>query len=312
MGTSDWTGIVHGDFSDLNKIRARLQAGADPLGSLWTYGSALHEAAKEGSPELVALLVAHVRDGELDGLNDGRSALWEAVFRDRSEIARVLVEAGADPWLDMMDGWSPGRLALAGPHLDLFGTPPEGIRLSAGEQAMADAGPQLAEVFSGIHYDGYSLLCVAGVGLNEAFRRLDGAIQVDAPAEPENWEDLDLSVVGLTSVPGGCVITQPWAYAADNDAVAGPVTIGTFGYGMYANPKSGNQGSIWRNGQAEAWDLHPGYDPRENSTAREVLASYVCEFSAIAHCMVYAGLSPNTSDCLESPQVWVRMPNIEG
>jgi hypothetical protein len=34
------------------------------------------------------------------------------------------------------------------------------------------------------------------------------------------------------------------------------LSVGTVCYGLYANPESGNQGSVFRDGVGEGWDLH--------------------------------------------------------
>src|SRR3954471_4920566 len=128
---SGWSGVVHGDWSDLAKIRAFLDAGADPDGEVWGYRRPLHVAAEEGSPQVVAELAGRVAD--VDAEHQGRSALWTAVYHGRPDNARVLVAAGADPWRPMMAGWSPGRLSLAGPTPDLSTVPDGEARLSGEE-----------------------------------------------------------------------------------------------------------------------------------------------------------------------------------
>ncbi|WP_258944854.1 hypothetical protein [Actinomadura luteofluorescens] len=85
------------------------------------------------------------------------------------------------------------------------------------------------------------------------------------------------------------------------------VTAGTFAYGMYANPKSGNQGHIAENGRRIKRDLHPGYDPDPTSTAREILASFASRRNAIVYGLVFASLRPDSTDCLERPDTWVRL-----
>lgn len=304
-GQADWSGIVYGDFTDLEKFRLRLNAGADPVGELWQFETPLHVAARVGAPEVVFELASRARD--VDALCQGRSALWNAVYHHRDDNALVLVELGADLWRPMMDGWSSGRLSLAGSLDDLFEVP-EGQVLTEEERAMAEAGPELAEVFSGISYDGFSVACVADLTAIEAVQRLSvGEIIVVDGHEP--WNELpfcgEMEIVGVTDVPGGCVIAQPWAYQAAD--VMGAVTIGTFAYGMYANPKSGDQGRIAEDGRLVKWDLHPGYDPDPDATARDVLASFASRRSAIVHCLVYADLRPTSTACLERPDAWVRL-----
>lgn len=256
---------------------------------------------------MVFELASRARD--IDALCEGRSALWNAVYHHRRDIALVLVEAGADLWRPMMDGWSPGRLSLAGPLDDLFEAP-EGQVLTEQERAMAEAGPELAEVLSEIAYDGFSVACVADLTAVEVVQRLDVVEIIVVDGHP-TWDELDfcgeMEIVGVTDVPGGCVIAQPWAYKADDFDVMRAVTPGTFAYGMYANPKSGSQGSIAEDGRLVKWDLHPGYDPYTDTTAREVLASFASRGSAIVHCLVYAGPCPDSTDCLECPDAWLRL-----
>ncbi|MGI5171700.1 ankyrin repeat domain-containing protein [Spirillospora sp. CA-253888] len=168
-GRADWSGIVRGDYADVAKFRQRLEAGADPLDEMRGLEPPLHVAAKAGSPQVLYELASHADD--IDTLCDGRSALWNAVCHRRDDNVLVLLERGADPWRPMMEGWSPGRLGLAGSFDDLF-EPPEGQGLTGREQAMADAGPELAEVFSTVPYDGFSVACVAGLTATEAAQRL--------------------------------------------------------------------------------------------------------------------------------------------
>lgn len=66
----------------------------------------------------------------------------------------------------------------------------------------------------------------------------------------------------------------------------------TLAYGLYANPKSGNQGCIFRDGSTEGWDLHPGGDPYPEATSREILVGYLTRGNAVAYCCAYAGLHP--------------------
>jgi hypothetical protein len=98
-------------------------------------------------------------------------------------------------------------------------------------------------MFSCIHYDGFSVACVAGLTAVESLGGLPvGEVVIPDDATPWHESDFwgDMDIVGVTDVSGGCVIVQPWAFRAAG--VLEAVTAGTFAYGMYANPKSGNQG----------------------------------------------------------------------
>jgi hypothetical protein len=67
---------------------------------------------------------------------------------------------------------------------------------------------------------------------------------------------------------GRCVVTQPWEYAPSIPGVPARLSVGTVCYGLYANPDSGNQGSIVRHGTIEGSDRHPGEDRTSTTPPR--------------------------------------------
>ncbi|MFD9353398.1 ankyrin repeat domain-containing protein [Streptomyces sp. NPDC060031] len=306
-----WAGIGWDGWQDHDGVRRRLDQGADP--EVWGGGRPLHRAAAFGSPEVVAELAGRVAD--VDALDDGTTALWEAVFSDRPDNAQALITAGADPWRPLIGGWSPGRLGLAGPAPDLFVVPEGGRGLSEAEQAAAREGKRLVAALGEFHYEGTGLACVAGIDAREAVRRLEAT-----PAEGEELEVLleepwaydsaeSLRIVGVTTVPGGCVVTQPWGYAPSTPGVLTRLSTGTVSYGLYANPKSGNQGKIIRNGTVEGWDLHPGGGPDLDDTPEEVLTSYLYRHSAVAYSCAFAGLQLTDARAVVGPpDMWVELP----
>ncbi|TDE28955.1 ankyrin repeat domain-containing protein [Actinomadura sp. 6K520] len=305
MDTNEWANVR---WDDLAQVRARLEAGADPDVVIFGYQRPLDFAAESGTQEVVAELARHVRD--VDAQHLGQSALWRAVFENRPDNARALVEAGAAPWRPVMAGWSPGRLSLAGPHPDLFA--PARAELSAAEAAAAAEAPRLIQALGDLDHDGSSLACVAGITAAEAARRLQAPI-VQAPTQDEEdglFDDADKSIVGATDVPGGCVIVQPWAYGASMPGMTKALSAGTVCYAMYANPKSGNQGSIGRDGVLEGWDLHPGGWAGANHTADEVLLAYLYLHKAVAFCFAYAGLRPTDTRSITGPfDMWLELPD---
>ncbi|QWB25792.1 MULTISPECIES: ankyrin repeat domain-containing protein [Streptomyces] len=304
-----WPGKGSG-WTDVEDIRRRLDGGADP--DEWRGGRPLHRAAVFGSAEVVAELAGHAAD--VDALEEGVTALWEAVMSRKPENARALAAAGADPWRPSIGGWSPGRLSLAGPTPDLFPIP-EGVRLTDTERAAAQEGRRLTTALGEFHYDGTGLACVAGIDAAEAVRRL-GATPVADEVIDELLEDpyaydmdASLQIIGVTSVPGGCVVTQPWGYAPEMPGVLTRLSAGTVCYGLYANPKSGNQGSIVRQGIVEGSDLHPGGGPYENDSSEEVLASYLYQHNAVAYSCAFAGLRlPDRRAVCGPPDAWVELP----
>lgn len=298
-----WTGLGHRSWADAAQIQDRLAAGADPDAELDWCDTPLHRAAVSGTPEVIALLAARVRD--VDALRAGRTALWQAVDDGRHDNARALAAAGADPWLPMMSGWSPGRLALAGPEPELFGPPPPGAGLTEAERDAVAEARRLTSALGEIWYDGIGLACVAGLDAAEAVRRLDATPVPDAEATGA----ATLDIVGVTDVPGGCVVTQPWGYAPQQPGVLRALSVGTRCYGLYANPKSGNQGSIAVDGAIEGWDLHPGGWAGEDDPPELVLAAHLYRHRAEAYSCAYAGLRLTDARAVTGPpDVWARLP----
>ncbi|MFG3351658.1 ankyrin repeat domain-containing protein [Streptomyces sp. NPDC048001] len=212
----------------------------------------------------------------------------------------------------------PGRLSLAGPTPELFAVP-EGVSLSDTERAAAQEAHRLTTASGEFYYDGTGLACVAGIDAAEAVRRLQAPPVADGELldvltelleDPYAYDmDESLHIVGVTSVPGGCVVTQPWGYAPQMPGVLARLSAGTLCYGLYANPKSGNQGSIARHGTIEDSDLHPGGGPDENDTAEQVLASYLYQHNAVAYACAFVGLRPTDRRAVTGPpDVWVELP----
>ncbi|MFC5825894.1 ankyrin repeat domain-containing protein [Nonomuraea insulae] len=309
--TAEWSDLRWNAWDDLVLVRARLDAGADPNEGAHTFLRPLHAAAEFGSPEVVAELAGRVDD--VDAECEGRTALWEAVFHDRPDNVTALVAAGADPWRPMMGGWSPGRLSLAGPTPGLFFPFPRGhARLTEAESAAVVEADRLTGVLGGFGYDGYSLACVRGVSADEAARRLAAE-----PADEEQLEEImedpfdeeAMRFIGLADVPGGCVVSQQSGYMASTPGVMKALSAGTVAYGMFASPKSGNQGCAYRDGEVVARDTHPGGSrvPGDDP-AEEVLLKYLYVGYAVAYCYAGAGLRPADDHSFVAPDTHVRLP----
>ncbi|MFD0469991.1 hypothetical protein ACFQ0B_17895 [Nonomuraea thailandensis] len=164
--------------------------------------------------------------------------------------------------------------------------------------------------------DGFSLACVAGITAAEAARRLEAT-----PADADDVEDImddpfsgsddGLSLIGITDVPGGCVVFQPWGYNASTPGVMKRLSAGSVCYGMFANPKSGNQGAVARDGVIEEWDTHPGGGSVSDHAATEdILTAYLYHHQAVAYCFAGAGLRPSdTRSITDQPDIWLELPD---
>lgn len=224
--------------------------------------------------------------------------------------------AGADPWRPMMNGWSPGRLSLAGPIPDLFALPDGEAGLSAAETAAVAAVKRLITALGHVDHDGFSVACVAGITAAEAARRLEGVPIDDAAVEEitdDPFSDVDdsLAVIGITDVPGGCIVFQPYGYNASAPGVMRRLSVGTVCHGMFANPKSGDQGAVARDGAIEEWDTHPGGgNVVGDESAEEILTTYLCQYQAMAYCYASAGLRPTDARSIVGPpDMWLRLPD---
>jgi hypothetical protein len=310
---SGWSGMTWESWKDHSLVRERLDAGADPSAPAWLGTPPLHRAAEWGSADVVAELAGRVDD--VDAEVGGRTALWRAVNGNHPDSARALVAAGADPWRPMMAGWSPGRLSLAGPTPDLFTVPPGEPGLSPEETAAAAEGKRLTAALGELWMEGLGLACVSGIDVAEAVRRLEATLVEDTSFMDDAWSysgdyEGTMRIVGATDVPGGCVITQPWGYTPSMPGVIWRLSAGTTCYSMYANPKSGNQGAVVRDGVVVGWDLRPGGSAGADEPAEEVLASYLYQHNAAAYCCAYAGVRPTDARAITGPpDVWLRLPN---
>jgi hypothetical protein len=307
MTDVDWSRMGYRSWSDLAVVRERLAAGADPNTLVRGRGRPLHQAARAGSAEVVSELARLVDD--VDAVDDGRTALWLAVHAGKPASARALVAAGADPERPMMAGWSPARLSLAGATPDLFDT---SATLTQAEGAAVAEARRLIDALAEIDAEGMSLCCVGGLGAAEAARRLDATVVEDEITVEDMWDATDdesMRTLGITDVPGGCVVSQPWAYGASMPLVALLLSADTVCYGMYANPKSGNQGAAAHDGVITGWDLHPGggWAAADAPTA-EVLRVFLYQGHAIEYCCAYAGVRPADARPLTEPDRWVRLP----
>lgn len=266
----------------------------------------LYSAAEYDTPEVLAELVAET--DEVDQMMSGRTALWRAVFSNRPDNVRILLDAGADPSLPMMSGWSPGRLSLAGPH-PLPGD--HGSLTSTEVEAVAESRLLLAAL-DGQDYEGVSVACVADLSAAEAARRL-GGVETGEPTHDEMWSGGDdvLYVVGVSDVPGGCVVTQPWAYAANMPGLMNRLSPGTDCCGLYENPKSGSQASLSSDG-AYVRELYLGGGPDEHDRPEEILTAYLYQHNAVAHACAFVGVRPpDTRAVLGPPDRWLRMPRLD-
>ncbi|WP_197352077.1 ankyrin repeat domain-containing protein [Streptomyces bathyalis] len=271
-------------------------------------GRPLHEAAETGSAEAVAELAARADD--VDALDaEGRTALWAAVCWGRADVVEVLLAAGADPWREVLHGWSPGRLALATPLLSSLVQPPPGdALLTAEELATAAEAARLAAVFEGAIEEGAGVTFVGGRDAGEAVRRL-GAEPCDAP---DDEYDPGPSYVGVTPVDGGCALAQPLGFEVTDPHTLRRLSAGgAVAYGVHFNAKSGSQGGFSRDGQYED-DSLVGLPPSPGDAPERLLLRFLHGLPDSAGELGYAcamtGVRPRDAAAVTGPpHQWVQV-----
>ncbi|MBB5953827.1 hypothetical protein FHS29_000397 [Saccharothrix tamanrassetensis] len=238
----------------------------------------------------------------------GRSGFGWHRWTDLDEVRARLAE-GADPSRGMMSGWSPERSALASEASDLFDP---GASLAPEEAAVVAESRRLIGVIGDLHTEGLGIACVADIDVAEALSRLDAHIVAgDLDRMMATWAedpvgDDTILTMWATDVPGGCVLAQPWGYGPTMHGVTKALSVRTTCYALYANPKSGNQGSIIRDGEIIAWDMSPGGQPDEQG---DVLMSHLYRHHAVAYCFAYVGLRPVDNRAVTGPpDAWIRLP----
>ncbi|MFK0197265.1 ankyrin repeat domain-containing protein [Streptomyces lavendulae] len=273
---ADWWGMGYDDWGDPELIRSRLAAGADPRDP---EERPLHRLAGRGAAESLAELLRLV--GDVDALDEqGRTPLWEAVTHGRADNAALLLAAGADAWTPRVAGRSPGSLALLTELAPLFADLPGAVRPDPERVAAQRAADEQARVFRGVHTEGLAVAFVAGVDEEEAIRRLGAdpdrvpVLNLDAKPGPygtgpdgsDPYGPRAGWFLGVSGVPGGCVLTQPAGHLASSPAVLAAVSPGGRAYGVYFNPKGGTFGHLSVDGGAahhEEIGLHAGEDSPE-------------------------------------------------
>ena len=213
---------------------------------------------------------------------------------------------------------TPWRLSLVGYEAGLLGHRPGLPDLSEPDVEAVRRGRAVMNALADIDLYGFSITCVPGLDVAEVVRRMGARPAstevVDLASEP--WESVHrddsavMRTVGVTAVPGGSVVCQPWANGAKTPGVAARVSVGTVCYSMYENPKSGNQGAITRDGKIVAHDLHPGGGyPDLDDTEEERFRDYLFRGHAAAYSCAFVGLEPTDSRAVSSsPDLWVELP----
>jgi hypothetical protein len=166
--------------------------------------------------------------------------------------------------------------------------------------------------------EGMSIACVAHVDSAEAAGRLR-ALPLDIP-NFEDWaldpwsegmtDDEVVHTVGVTDVPGGCVVTQWAGFTAATPGVLARLTPGSSAYAMAVDPKSGCQGIAFHHGHLVGSELSPGSgDAGAEDSGSEVLRAYLYYGHPVAYCCDAAGLTPeNQRPFTGPPTKLLRLP----
>ncbi|MFE4171666.1 ankyrin repeat domain-containing protein [Streptomyces sp. NPDC056909] len=258
---ADWQRMGFRDWGDAALVRARLDGGAPPGGAVDGRGTTpLHLTAEQGAAEAVAALLSHGAEADARD-DDGYTPLWFAARSVDEGSVRVLIDAGADAWTPQEGPWSPGRLLLTTPLAPLVADLPGAVELPAEDVAAFRSADTLIAAFGdeGLWTEGLGVAFVRGLTEDELIRRLGAdparCPRTDlehAPFDEADYEE-SLRHVGVTSVPGGCVITQE-GYLPSDGAVLRAVSTATTAYGVYFNPKGGTFSGLARDGEVVTFE----------------------------------------------------------
>ncbi|MBE1586657.1 DUF6461 domain-containing protein [Nonomuraea angiospora] len=328
--------IGYWTWTDMEEVGRWLSTGIDPSAqAAVAWGVPLIAASGRGSKEVVAALAAQASDVNVRG-EDGRTPLWEAVWADNGGAIEALLAAGADPWIEVMCGWSAGRLALAGPRAPLFAGLPGAVPLEDEHRAAVQRARERKALLSaaadlgGEWAVGMGLTLVTGITADEAIRRLgaDPARFPPHPPRPAPWQpedeeypedlyDAGLRYVAVTEITGGCALVQPEGFAVTLNETVNPLSAGTRCLTVYFNAKSGTQSGYvvdgeWGERDPVDSDAHPAEGPAR--TLDRFLYSWAQSredpiSAEIGHAFTLLGLDPGDGTCVKGPwSRWVEIP----
>lgn len=327
--------IGYWDWTDMGEVGQWLATGIDPSApALVAWGVPLIAACGRGSKEVVSALAVQAGDVNVRG-GDGRTPLWEAVWEANAGAIEALLAAGADPWIEVMCGWSAGRLALAGPQAALFANLPGAVPLEEEHRAAIQRARERKTLLSNAaqlsgEWVGMGLALVAGISADEAIRRLgaDPARFASHPPRPAPWpleEDVEeedlytawLPYVAVTEIAGGCALVQPEGFAVALNETVDSLSAGTRCVAVYFNAKSGTQSSYVIDGEEVdrdpvSSDARPGEDPAR--TLDRFLYSWAHSrhdpsAAEVGFAFTLLALDPGDGSCVMGPwSRWVEVP----
>ncbi len=325
---ADWSGIGFGDWGRLDLVRARLTAGADPTAPTGPFdGSALHEAAADGTAETMTELLRHVANPDLPDQR-GHTPLWHAVCHGNAGTARALLGAGANPWPTPGEEPTPGALALRTPLADLVRDLPGAVARTEAEIAAQREADTLIAVFNGLHTEGLGVAFVAGLDEEEVIRRL-GADPAACPVldlmaapgphgtgpggfDPDDFQT-SLGFVGVTGVPGGVVLSQPTGYLPSDERLLSRISAGVRAYGLFFNSKGGTFGALALDGRVEQEEI--GLPPSPDAPSGHWLFRFWQRGEArawgaeLAYACASAGMRlADATPITDPPRRWAPLP----